>query len=642
MKKRVLALLMAAAMVITFVPMTAFGTEDTYDITNGTPESKAEDNHGYITIDKETAAEGDTVTVTVKPADGYQLKSLTGTVVSSFTVDPSGTTAPNVNAAGFGGSTVRNGDFLGHNFDYYINDKKEVVIKTEADPTSRPHAVIGVANPYSLDVTGTAYDAETLKQLAWLITDGINDAGLVCSIGGVSTADIRSNPHSHTNDGAQKVMVLHLVRAILDNCGSVGEAKTFIENHDITALSDGWDAHIMIADENSTVIVEFTGEGVKFVEQEQWIMTDFYNHLFKEEDFLRNRSMNNFPHHTIGLERYFILSDSYATAGTKDGMAELLEAVTYTKTYDTSVSPFWCSEFYRTDMIPTFDDHEMSYWTKEKVLAQDAPKNLLEKYVAYEADGTYDPTDGLKRTAHSSIYNIKDKTLTVSFDDGREFIYTFDDIANPKVNFALQTDGTYQFKMPGYAVTITAEFEKCSSHVDADNNHKCDICGKEISDHVDTDPKDHKCDACGEEISDHADSAPKDHICDICGDTLSECADKNKDHKCDYCGKQISEHNAILVEGVAATLQSAGYKSYYKCDICGKLFEDETCKVEITDLDAWKAQGGNGYIEKLKEEPKTPQTGDTSNMALWLTLMSLSSMGACTCFILNKKKKNEQ
>ncbi len=460
MTKRILAIVLSVMMIVTFLPVTALAAGGDFTVTNGTPESDAETNHGYITIDKENAAEGDTVTVTVKPEEGYRLKSLTGTDMQLVIVDPSGITAPNVNAAGFGGSTVRNGDFLAHNFDYYINDNNEIVIKTEADPTSHPHATIGVANPYSLDVTGTAYDAETLKQLAYLITDGINDAGLVCSIGGVSTADIKENPHSHTNDGAPEVMVVHLVREILDFCGSVPEAKTYIDAHDITPLSDDWDAHIMIADENSTVIVEFTGEGVKFAEQEQWIMTDFYNHLFEEENFLRGRSINNFPHHAIGLERYFILSDSYATAGTKEGMAELLESVTYTKTYDKNTDPFWCSEFYRTDMVPTFDEHPMSYWTKEKVLAEDAPKNLLEKYAAYEADGTYDSTDGLKHTAHSSVYNMKDKTLTVSFGDGQESVYTFDDIANPEVNFALQTDGTYQFTMPAYAVIVTAEFEE--------------------------------------------------------------------------------------------------------------------------------------------------------------------------------------
>ena len=79
--------------------------------------------------------------------------------------------------------------------------------------------------------------------------------------------------------------------------------------------------------------------------------------------------------------------------------------------------------------------------------------------------------------------------------------------------------------------------------------------------------------------------------------------DADNDHICDYCKKVISDHSGELQKGVAATLENAGYKDYYKCSICGKLFEDEACEVEITNLDAWKAEGGNGYIAKLEPTP---------------------------------------
>ncbi|MBP9989521.1 MAG: hypothetical protein KBT46_08485 [Ruminococcus sp.] len=47
-----------------------------YAVTNTAPSTSATENHGYITVDKTDAAEGDTVTVTVNPAKGYKLKSL--------------------------------------------------------------------------------------------------------------------------------------------------------------------------------------------------------------------------------------------------------------------------------------------------------------------------------------------------------------------------------------------------------------------------------------------------------------------------------------------------------------------------------------------------------------------------------------
>lgn len=52
-----------------------------YTVTNGTT-----DMNGYITIDKANAAKGETVTITVTPAEGYQLKKLT--VLSAISIAP--------------------------------------------------------------------------------------------------------------------------------------------------------------------------------------------------------------------------------------------------------------------------------------------------------------------------------------------------------------------------------------------------------------------------------------------------------------------------------------------------------------------------------------------------------------------------
>ena len=82
MKKRIASILLALVMLLSLLPTMAFATGTSYAITNGSPESAKETNHGYIAIDKSTAAEGETVTITVNPAEGYQLKSLTVTPVA--------------------------------------------------------------------------------------------------------------------------------------------------------------------------------------------------------------------------------------------------------------------------------------------------------------------------------------------------------------------------------------------------------------------------------------------------------------------------------------------------------------------------------------------------------------------------------
>ena len=101
-------------------------------------------------------------------------------------------------------------------------------------------------------------------------------------------------------------------------------------------------------------------------------------------------------------------------------------------------------------------------------------------------------------------------------------------------------------------------------------------------------------------------------------------------------------HLGIPAPGLEPTKNSAGHKEYYQCSQCGKNFEDERCTVEITDLDAWKAKGGSGYLAPLsdKDDPTAPKTGDNSNIALWMTLFVLSSTVLCCCGIIGRK--NEQ
>ena len=62
-------------------------------------------------------------------------------------------------------------------------------------------------------------------------------------------------------------------------------------------------------------------------------------------------------------------------------------------------------------------------------------------------------------------------------------------------------------------------------------------------------------------------------------------------------------HSITPVNGKNATDTEAGYKAYYECKNCGKYYEDAAGLIEITDIDEWKAEGGNGYIAKLEPTP---------------------------------------
>lgn len=166
-----------------------------------------------------------------------------------YTAEGYGTEAPAAlltddGPVAFGCSAVRNGNFYGRNLDLSINEICEFIVRTKATET-RKHASIGVANPVFRNITNEKVHAgltkEELNFIPWMTMDGINDAGLVCNINVVNMYDIEKNMHTHTNPGKPQIMVMNLVRALLDNCGSVAEAKEFINNQTSPLSLQNWE-----------------------------------------------------------------------------------------------------------------------------------------------------------------------------------------------------------------------------------------------------------------------------------------------------------------------------------------------------------------------------------------------------------------
>ena len=131
-------------------------------------------------------------------------------------------------------------------------------------------------------------------------------------------------------------------------------------------------------------------------------------------------------------------------------------------------------------------------------------------------------------------------------------------------------------------------------------NHeqKWNCCGAVIVASEAHEWKDGVCRECGY-VCLHND-ADKDHICDYCKKTISEHVDKDKNHICDYCEKTISAH-------------------------------EDTPTKEIKKADTVTA--------KLPDDSKSPQTGDNSNLVLWIALLIISGgvMKGVTAFGKNKK-----
>ena len=168
-----------------------------------------------------------------------------------------------------------------------------------------------------------------------------------------------------------------------------------------------------------------------------------------------------------------------------------------------------------------------------------------------------------------------------------------------------------------------------SNHIDSNNDHVCDICGKAVSNHIDSN-KDHICDICGKAVSNHVDD-DTDHICDICGKAISNHIDDNTDHICDICGKTVTNHidddNNHICDLCGKTVSNHSDENHdHICDICGETVSTHTggtatckdkavceiCGEEYGELNPENHTGGT-HIEHEKPATCTEKgyTGDT-------------------------------
>ena len=176
-------------------------------------------------------------------------------------------------------------------------------------------------------------------------------------------------------------------------------------------------------------------------------------------------------------------------------------------------------------------------------------------------------------------------------------------------------------------------------HNDTDKNHICDYCEKTISEHEDAD-KNHICDYCEKIISEHEDT-DKNHICDYCGKGITNhsggkatCTEKAV---CEICNEPYGEIDGAShadlrhIEAKTATKDAEGNVEYWYCEACNKYYSDEAATKEIKKTDTVTA--------KLPDDSKSPQTGDNSNLILWIALLFISGgvMKGVTAFDKLKK-----
>ena len=206
--------------------------------------------------------------------------------------------------------------------------------------------------------------------------------------------------------------------------------------------------------------------------------------------------------------------------------------------------------------------------------------------VTLDENGSFvlSPADGgQKIVVTDNAGNTAEMTVTVN--NG----HTFGD-------WTSNCDGTHTRQCTADSCTEGVETDNCT---DEDKNHKCDICGKIISNHI----------GGKETCRDKA-------VCEVCGKSYGELDPNNHTDLKHFPAK-------------ASTEDSEGNIEYWYCSGCGKYYSDKDGTKKIAKADTVTA--------KL---PKYPQTGDNSNLMLWIALLLASGGAVIGTTVVSKKKKH--
>lgn len=129
-----------------------------------------------------------------------------------------------------------------------------------------------------------------------------------------------------------------------------------------------------------------------------------------------------------------------------------------------------------------------------------------------------------------------------------------------------------------------------------------------------------------------------------CSGGKATCRDKAK---CAVCGAEYgkldAENHADLkhIPAKAATWVAEGNIEYWYCEGCGRYFSDRDGTKEIRRADTVTAKRKSGSASaKPEDDPKSPGTGDTSNLALWIALLFASGGAAIGTTVVSRKKYN--
>lgn len=319
---------------------------------------------------------------------------------------------------------VRNGDFIGRNFDWECSETPEFIVHIPAD--GNRHASVGICNSNMVKHAPTEdwLSQMLVNDISNNCFDGINDCG-VCAISlVVHYADDTEATLKGTKPGSSfSLHGANVVRYVLDKATSAKEAVRLLQEANIYGSLGEYSFHWMICDEKDNYLVELIDSKVVATKAEDNPIERFRKPVITNFYLFKDLSEQKVP---CGVERYGILEANYANAGSAKGMFETMEKVRYSRKYDgkdpstLAGAPDlnWYSEYlahmpnYKNttgpllyNEFPRTDADRQRIW--RDIMSLDIERNAISKF----ENPRMNPMSAW--TCHTTVYNIKEKSLQI-------------------------------------------------------------------------------------------------------------------------------------------------------------------------------------------------------------------------------------
>lgn len=322
-------------------------------------------------------------------------------------------------------SAVSKGDLVGRNLDWNYTDGSEFVVVTKA--TNGRYGTIGVAHTLiTEEMINSGNYNERLDVLPFVTNDCMNTYGVYANMNVVNAGD--KGYTLGTNKGKQDLCQLMIPRFVCDYAKTAKEAIELLKNMNIYAplVSMGDECHILLRDTTDVYIIEFvenemvvlssTDEDYDPIPNDMNIMCNFY--VTDWNGTVASKTLGNtdaqieatgLTAHSMGLERYNILSAAYDDIDSVTDMASAMESVKFTLAYNADQNPYWYSEFV---------DGDLTIYSEEADF-QEIKTAAIEAYNRHIRDGK------TWYTTHTAVYDLENKTVTVYVDEDYDNKYEF-------------------------------------------------------------------------------------------------------------------------------------------------------------------------------------------------------------------------